>query len=319
MSHIATEELAALEAARNSRILLYIADDRSLPKSIEDEDVPVLYECLRAIGPTDRLDLVLHTNGGRVNVGRKISLLLRTFGQQVNVLVPYKARSAGTLMCLGANQIVMSAVAELGPLDPQVMSAGEAKAGPQAISTESIHAFRRMAEEWFDLRDAEHRMQLFSLLSERIFPTSLGTFFRSDKQMRQIANELLQYQLPDVDIAARQQIVDHLVGGYYAHDYCITRTEARQIGLRISAASEQEEALLWAVLQKCYDLFDATARTETATLLETVDGIIASTGFTARHIIPMIRGPLPGAGQGPAVEGKVGAAFSVLVPRWQII
>jgi Serine dehydrogenase proteinase len=319
MDGIALDELAALEAARNSRVLLYIADDRSLPKSIDDEDVPVLYECLRMIGPTEQLDLVLHTNGGRVNIGRKISLLLRAFGRRVNILVPYKARSAGTLMCLSANQIVMSAVAELGPLDPQVVSAGDLKAGPQAISTESIHAFRRMAEEWFELRDAEHRMQLFSLLSERIFPTSLGTFFRSDKQMRQIANELLAYQLPDADSAARQAIIDQLVGGYYAHDYCITRAEASQIGLCVGAASAQEETLLWAILQQCYALFHTSPQTSAPALLEAVDGIIASTTFTAKHIIPMFRGPLPGAGPGAAADGNQGIPFSMLPPHWQIV
>lgn len=321
MNQVVFKELAALEEARGSRVLIYVADDRSVQKLIEDQDVPVLYECLRRLGPGDRLDLVLHSNGGRVNIGRKMSLLLRSFARRVNVLVPYKARSAGTLMCLGADEIVMSALAELSPLDPQVVSAGDGqKAGPQTISTESIHALRRMAEEWFDLHDAEHRMRLFGLLSERIFPTSLSTFYRSDKQMRQIASELLGYQLPDIDSAARQRIADQLVGGYHAHDYCITRAEASAIGLRVREASQQEEDLLWAILQRCYDYFDAPPRTaESAHMLETVDGIIASAEFTARHVMPMIRSTSAGPGHAVGGEGLPGVPFTLLTSHWQIM
>lgn len=115
-------------------------------------------------------------------------------------------------------------------------------------------------------------------------------------------------------------LLDQLVGGYHAHDYCITRAEASAIGLRVREASQQEEDLLWAILQRCYDYFDAPPRTaESAHLLETVDGIIASTEFTARHVMPMIRSTPAGPGHAVGGEGLPGVPFTRLTSHWQIM
>ena len=42
---------------------------------------------------------------------------------RVRVIVPDYAKSAGTLMALGADRIIMSETSELGPIDPQVILA----------------------------------------------------------------------------------------------------------------------------------------------------------------------------------------------------
>jgi hypothetical protein len=262
-------------------------DSSLLSKGIGDEDVPVLYECLQQVGPVERLDLVLHTQGGRVNVSRKICLLLRSFAAQVNVLVPYKARSAGTLLCLGADQIVMGALAELGPIDPQMATTSDAQVdGPRQISAEDVRCFKQMAEAWFGLRNSEQ--QILNLLCERIFPTSLSSFFRSDQQMRQIAAELLQYQLPDADGGARQRIVDQLISGYHAHDYVISRLEAEQLGLRVRATSPQEEPLIWNIWRAC-DRYLAAPSTspEESGVRASSTALIASANFTAVHATRM--------------------------------
>ena len=48
----------------------------------------------------------------------RIISLFREFAQEVNVLVPYGAYSAATLICLGADEILMGRKGELGPIDP---------------------------------------------------------------------------------------------------------------------------------------------------------------------------------------------------------
>lgn len=284
----AIKELSELEALRGSRVVVYCSGDRTGSiKSIEDKDVTVLYECLCRLGSIERLDLVLHTFGGCVNATRKILLILRSFASQVNILVPYKARSAGTLLCLGANQIVMGSLAELSPIDPQIGAVGKAPAGtPSIISSEDIRAFLQMSKAWFGLQSEEHRMQVFRLLSERIFPTSLGSFFRADQHTRQIANELLQYQIPDVDPGTRERIVEHLISGYHTHEYCITQAEAEKLGLRVRSSSTPEEALIWDIWKHiCHYLDTHTRALEQPGKGGTVNGVIASTNFTAKHVI----------------------------------
>ena len=52
-----------------------------------------------------------------------ITLVRSAAGEaQLRIIVPDYAKSAGTLMALGANTILMSDSSELGPIDPQISS-----------------------------------------------------------------------------------------------------------------------------------------------------------------------------------------------------
>lgn len=288
MPSFARDAIRDLEQLRRSRVIVYFGEDRApFPKGLEDEDVAALYSCLRQLGPAERLALVLHTYGGRVNVSRRIYHLLRTYAAQIDVLVPYKARSAGTLLCLGAHDLVLTSLAELGPIDPYIQAAGEtASAMPPVISAEDVRAFRQMAESWFGLQRPEERMQVFKLLAERIFPTTLSSFFRADQQVRQIAAELLGYQLPNASPETRARIVDQLVSGYHAHDYTITRAEVVALGLRVSPATAAEETLLETIWETCRQQLDTSVAVDDAPP-ERIDGLILSTELTARHVAQM--------------------------------
>lgn len=285
------KELLQLEALYQSRVILYITDDRTFPpRTMMDEDLPILYDCLQTLPTAERLDLILYTGGGPVNVGRKIILLLRDFAPQVRVLVPYKAHSAGTLLCLGANEIVMGRMAELSPIDPHLSATGEVSSeGPRFISSEDIRTFREIAQNWFGLKQEEHWMHIFNLLSQRIFPTTLSTFYRADRQTQQIATELLRYQLSDEGIDRHQQIVEQLLHGYDAHDYAIFRTEAKQLGLRVSWPSREEEMLLWCIWKTCRSYLNThipiagTTGANQPTRTQTADSLIISATFTAVH------------------------------------
>jgi hypothetical protein len=66
---------------------------------------------------------LLHTSGGDIDAAEKLITLLHTcVGKgRLRVIVPDFAKSAGTLMALGADAIIMSDTSELGPIDPQVI------------------------------------------------------------------------------------------------------------------------------------------------------------------------------------------------------
>jgi len=65
-------------------------------------------EQLDNIGIVPRITLLLHTNGGSTLAAWNITNLIRQFCDDFEVILPVKARSAGTLMCLGANRIIMT-------------------------------------------------------------------------------------------------------------------------------------------------------------------------------------------------------------------
>lgn len=245
MNNSILSDISDLELLRGHPVLLYHS-------MVQDETIPILYEYLRKGNRIDHLDLVLSTGGGYVLAARRIAILLREYVQFLTILVPSQARSAGTLLCLSANNLVLTPLSELSPIDPLISAAGNISSdAPGLISAEDIRVFRRMAKDWFGVSREEDRLQVLAIVAQRIFPTSLSSFYRFDRMIRRIANELLLNQLPEYDESYRQNIVDQLVGGHFVHDHAITRSDAQQIGLKVSFASDQEEKILWNLHQKC--------------------------------------------------------------------
>lgn len=67
------------------------------------------------------LDLLLHTPGGDANAAERIVEYLRSkFKGEFRVFVPVAAMSAGTMIALASDRIVMASHSQLGPIDPQV-------------------------------------------------------------------------------------------------------------------------------------------------------------------------------------------------------
>src|SRR5262245_9709940 len=75
---------------------------------------------LEAVGKQDRLALVLYTIGGDTNTPWPFVNFLRGYCDELFVLVPFWAHSAGTLIALGADKIYLTRFGTLGPIDPTV-------------------------------------------------------------------------------------------------------------------------------------------------------------------------------------------------------
>lgn len=69
--------------------------------------------------------VILETRGGVVEVVEQIVEMIRHFYQEVVVIVPGQAMSAGTVFALSADRIMMDYFSRLGPIDPQVMKDGK--------------------------------------------------------------------------------------------------------------------------------------------------------------------------------------------------
>src|SRR5690348_8903577 len=61
------EALLHFETLRHRPVLLYMAEDRApFPKIIDDDDILIIYDMLRRLGPLEQLDLIVNTIGGNV-------------------------------------------------------------------------------------------------------------------------------------------------------------------------------------------------------------------------------------------------------------
>jgi ClpP class serine protease len=86
-------------------------------------DIDDAESILRAIRDTPRgrgIEIILHTPGGLVLAAQQIAGALADHDGKVTAVVPHYAMSGGTLIALGADEILIDEHAALGPVDPQL-------------------------------------------------------------------------------------------------------------------------------------------------------------------------------------------------------
>jgi ClpP class serine protease len=99
-----------IEEMRGSRVICYLTSLRpGVPAAMEEDASRELFDHLLAIPgrPIKKLDLFLCSNGGDSSLPWRLVPVIRQYAEQFAVLIPYHAYSAATILCLGANEIVM--------------------------------------------------------------------------------------------------------------------------------------------------------------------------------------------------------------------
>ena len=66
------------------------------------------------------IDFILNSPGGSPDHAYRIIRTLRHHFETVNVIVPFWAKSAATLLSLGASKIICDEAADFGPIDMQI-------------------------------------------------------------------------------------------------------------------------------------------------------------------------------------------------------
>lgn len=228
--------IQALEARRESRIIVYVTGDRpGLETQISAEAVELFVDHLDAIWPAKKISLFLYTRGGDTAAAWRLINLLRTFCDELEVIVPSLAMSAGTLISLGANTIVMTKQAALGPIDPSLNNPlnpiipGSNQRAP--VSVEAVQGFLDIAKSEMKLTDQSALSSVLSQLSTQIHPLVLGQIFRSRTQIRDLAIRLLAHQALEQEQI--EKVVSFLCSDSGSHDHTLNRREARELGLRI--------------------------------------------------------------------------------------
>ena len=112
--------------ARSQRVLLcYVSEGRL----IDREDVLHLEALLQAVAPGTGVSLLLNSPGGDVDVADKLLHMLKEIvappmsqgpAGDLEIVVPNAAKSAATIIALGADRVIMSDTSELRPIDPQL-------------------------------------------------------------------------------------------------------------------------------------------------------------------------------------------------------
>ncbi len=101
-------QLERISKLRGSDVLAIVADlnKDSAPISISYPDLLPLQEQLQNL-KGNKLDLILETPGGSGEVAEDIVRILRDKYEEIAVIVPGYAKSAGTIIAMSADEILM--------------------------------------------------------------------------------------------------------------------------------------------------------------------------------------------------------------------
>jgi hypothetical protein len=259
--------ISQLEKVRNSRVLSYFLSDReTFPPGVPGfatqlgtEPHLLLIDQLRSIGRTKQIDLFLYTRGGDTNAVWPFINLLREHCDKLAVIVPFRAHSAGTLICLGADEVIMSECAELSPIDPKtgnefnpfdtrnpLMQLG--------ISVEDVAAYFAWCKE-AGIKEGQY-IDVLKELTRQVHPLALGNVQRVYLQIRVLAEKLLFLHMDRKQNADKiKEIIGALTTKFYSHVHAITRKEAIPLlGDWVKPPTKEEEPVMW-------ELFNSYAET----------------------------------------------------------
>lgn len=86
---------------------------------INDSDITGVMNSIKGLDCSKGLDLILHTPGGNPTATEGIVKYLHSKFNNIRVIIPQMAMSAGTMLACSASEIVMGKHSCLGPIDPQ--------------------------------------------------------------------------------------------------------------------------------------------------------------------------------------------------------
>ena len=139
-SNILISAIQAAESEYDADIFLYSGE-------IEERGLGVLIECVANNASRENAILILATNGGSANAGYQIARFMQEQYDNWHLCCPGKCKSAGTLVAIGAQSLIMDIHSELGPLDVQLIKQNEIALRKSGLLAKS--SFDAMADAAF--------------------------------------------------------------------------------------------------------------------------------------------------------------------------
>jgi ClpP class serine protease len=206
------QAIRAVEKEHGTRVITMIhrQERRSLfgfavSRHIDLEDAQTVIAAIKDTPDDTPIDLIIHTPGGIVLAAMQIARAVEAHPAKVTAYVPVYAMSGGTLIALAADEIVMGEFSVLGPIDPQIL-------GLPAASIVRARDSKPVAD---------------------VFDLTLVLADVSEKAVAQVKRGAVELLTPRLNQSAAETIAEKLTGGYWTHDYALTATEAKALGLPV--------------------------------------------------------------------------------------
>lgn len=256
------QQISALEAMIGMPVLLCIQNDPSIEYGNIDSGVVDGFMRIRHELPKgQQVALLIDSGGGQANAAFEVAKILRRHCGGFTAVIPQYAKSAATLLALGAKKILLGEYAQLGPLDAQILHRESEDDPGYRSALEEVQAIERLrAEAWQALDEAvilllnrtrktvnsilpfsiEFTAQMMRPLFEKVDVVQYTRMSRMLKIGEEYAIRLLRPLYSEHDA---KSIADKLVRNYPTHGFIIDAHEAENIGLATQKPSEDMERL----------------------------------------------------------------------------
>lgn len=230
----------------NRKLIAYIAKLGSPNSAISSDDIAPFGSMLATTGKVDNLDLMIHSPGGNGVVAEKIVDMCRKYcKKEFRVIVPNMAKSAATLISLGADEILMGYCSELGPIDPQkVINVGGMI---QQISAQSfiqarknlLKDLRKSKKQNLDTTGYLQQLASSSMDPAFILECQKEVEFAKDFVRKRLPGNMLKVKFPNLSELQRKRKAANIAKNLtstnkrFIHGRMIGPTECLSIGLNI--------------------------------------------------------------------------------------
>jgi hypothetical protein len=212
-----------------------------------------------SLSKNGRIALLLDSPGGYARFAYQIANLIRKHCGGFTVIIPQYAKSAATLLALGADKIILGEDAELGPLDAQTVDPGREEV---LSALDEVQSVERLFASSLDAVDQTMQLlvnrtgkkvdtllspvlhfvaEMMSPLFEKIDTVHYTQYSRVLKVAEEYAIRLLT---PKYSPESAKTIARHLVERYPEHGFVIDSREAAKIGLRTDAPSPEQANIM---------------------------------------------------------------------------
>lgn len=256
---------------RNTYLFVYAAAiGKPIPAvSLEQSDFYVFYDLLSNLDKHNNIDIYLETPGGSGETAEEIGRFLHNRFESVSFVIAGEAKSAGTILSLSGDEILMTETGSLGPIDAQV------KIGRSIVSA---HDYM----EWIKLKRANaekegHLNPFDATMVAQISPGELGRVYHSLKFAEDLVKEwLVKYKFKNWNRTATKKqkvtekmkkerageiaeaLTNHTM--WRSHGRSIKIDDLENIGLRVTRIDDNPELsdVVHRIHTICRLLFDMT-------------------------------------------------------------
>lgn len=278
------KQLSRIASLRGRAVMAYASDfrkSRRAPISLSYEDLVPFQDQIEKLNG-HAVDLILETPGGSAEVAEDILRLLRDRFDDVSFIVPGWAKSAGTILVMGGDEILMGPGSALGPIDAQI----EWK--DKVFSAEAfLEGLKEMKREAADPDVGLNRAHIPIL--QQISPGEIQHAQNALKFARQLVAEwLARYKFRDwnehrssgnpVTPDERKEIAGSIAKElckhqrWLSHGRSIKIEDLRELGLQIEDYSEQPE--LEDAIRRYHVLLQITFESNIYKIYETPTGVV---------------------------------------------